>query len=100
MKLRCTLGLLTEQNLGLSARVTDAKWSATRNSSVASCYQPSSCLVDDGFSSGIGVERRQVRNIRPCPIPSQRQLSIQRIFASRGLPRSGIPIRHESGALI
>jgi hypothetical protein len=32
--------------------VADAKWSATRNSSVASCYQPSSCLVDDDFHLG------------------------------------------------
>src|SRR5438132_10048098 len=32
--------------------VADAKWSATGNSSVASCYQPSSCLVDDNFHLG------------------------------------------------
>src|SRR3981081_575782 len=44
--------LVTRAKSWTMCSVADAKWSATRNSSVASCYQPSSCLVDDKFHLG------------------------------------------------
>ena len=52
MKLRFALGIIYRAKSWTMRSVADAKWSATRNSSVASCYQPSSCLVDDDFHLG------------------------------------------------
>jgi hypothetical protein len=52
MKLRFALGNICRAKSWTMRSVADAKWSATRNSSVASCYQPSSCLVDDNFYLG------------------------------------------------
>jgi hypothetical protein len=52
MKLRFALGIIYRAKSWTMCSVADAKWSATRNSSVASCYQPSSCLVDDNFHLG------------------------------------------------
>ena len=52
MKLRFALGIIYRAKSWTICSVADAKWSATRNSSVASCYQPSSCLVDDNFYLG------------------------------------------------
>ena len=52
MKLRFALGTIYRAKSWTMRSVADAKWSATRNSSVASCYQPSSCLVDDNFYLG------------------------------------------------
>jgi hypothetical protein len=52
MKLRFALGNICRAKSWAMRSVADAKWSATRNSSVASCYQPSSCLVDDNFYLG------------------------------------------------
>ena len=52
MKLRFALGIIYRAKSWTMRSVADAKWSATRNSSVASCYQPSSCLVDDNFHLG------------------------------------------------
>ncbi len=52
MKLRFALGIIYRAKSWTMRSVADAKWSATRNSSVASCYQPSSCLVDDNFYLG------------------------------------------------
>jgi hypothetical protein len=46
------LGIIYRAKSWTMRSVADAKWSATRNSSVASCYQPSSCLVDDDFHLG------------------------------------------------
>ena len=51
-KLRFALGIIYRAKSWTVCSVADAKWSATRNSSVASCYQPSSCLVDDNFHLG------------------------------------------------
>jgi hypothetical protein len=52
VKLRFALGNIYRAKSWTMRSVADAKWSATRNSSVASCYQPSSCLVDDNFHLG------------------------------------------------
>jgi hypothetical protein len=52
MKLRFALGTIYRAKSWTMRSVADAKWSATRNSSVASCYQPPSCLVDDDFHLG------------------------------------------------
>src|SRR5258707_6734686 len=52
MKLRFALGIIYRAKSWTVCSVADAKWSATRNSPVASCYQPSSCLVDDNFHLG------------------------------------------------
>jgi hypothetical protein len=52
MKLRFALGIIYRAKSWTVCSVADAKRSATRNSSVASCYQPSSCLVDDNFYLG------------------------------------------------
>jgi hypothetical protein len=52
MKLRFALGIIYRATSWTMCSVADAKWSTTRNSSVASCYQPSSCLVDDNFDLG------------------------------------------------
>ena len=52
MKLRFALGNICRAKSWTMRSVADAKWSATRNSSVVSCYQPSSCLVDDNFHLG------------------------------------------------
>ena len=51
-KLCFALGISYRAKSWTMCSVADAKWSATRNSSVASCYQPSSCLVDDNFYLG------------------------------------------------
>jgi hypothetical protein len=51
-KRRFALGISYRAKSWTMCSVADAKWSATRNSSVASCYQPSSCLVDDKFHLG------------------------------------------------
>jgi hypothetical protein len=52
MKLGFALGNIYRAKSWTMRSVADAKWSATRNSSVVSCYQPSSCLVDDNFHLG------------------------------------------------
>jgi hypothetical protein len=52
VKLRFALGNIYRAKSWTMRSVADAKWSATRNSWVASCYQPSSCLVDDNFHLG------------------------------------------------
>src|SRR5216684_7138697 len=51
-KLCFALGIIYRAKSWTMCSVADAKWSATRNSSVASCYQPSSCSVDDNFYLG------------------------------------------------
>jgi hypothetical protein len=51
-KLCFALGISYRAKSWTMCSVADAKRSATRNSSVASCYQPSSCLVDDNFHLG------------------------------------------------
>src|ERR1700732_2434781 len=52
-KLCFALGISYRAKSWTICSVADAKWSATRNSSVASCYQPSSCLVEDDFYLGL-----------------------------------------------
>jgi hypothetical protein len=52
MKLRFAPGIIYRARSWTTCSVANAKGSATRNSSVASCYQPSSCLVDDNFYLG------------------------------------------------
>src|SRR5438270_13725470 len=76
MKLRFALGIIYRAKSWSMRSVADAKWSATRNSSVASCYQPSSCLVDDNFHLGsvssavkcLGGSAAADRGLRPRPL--------------------------------
>src|SRR6266404_1359985 len=66
-KLRFALGIIYRAKSWTMCSVADAKWSATGNSSVASCYQPSSCLVDDNFYLGSVSSAVKCRGKGWCP---------------------------------
>src|SRR3984893_10227119 len=98
MKLRFALRIIYRAKSWTMCSVADAKWSATRNSSVASCYQPSSCLVDDNFDLGSVSSAVKCHGMGSCRCRHQCEITNRTDDRTwlRGAPLSSVSRRDSS----